>query len=386
MNARATQFARGQGIIFGRRAMNRLLIIVDAYGDSEAIQRQVGDIFELRFLSLNNIRGMAPEPHLVFDIDLRDGAHLLEVKKWLKWMPKDGKAIFVVDKTSRAEKIQAYALGATDIIHRPINGKVLLKSLLGDFDALALDAANPPLRNIPAVGPAFDALENVFSSACFGGPIDFEKIDSAGEVLVNCIEAHGLGSWIGAVRRHHSLTYQHSLLVTGVAVAFGQNLGFSSQDRSKLSFAGMLHDIGKARIPISILEKPGPLDQAEMAAMRKHPEYGFDALKSVPGIHNDMLDMVLHHHEYLDGSGYPHGLKGVETSDLVRIMTISDIFSALIERRSYREPMSGRDAYQILLDMGPKLDKELVREFRFASGLNIASPYEMNESWESIGR
>ena len=136
----------------------------------------------------------------------------------------------------------------------------------------------------------------------------------------------------------------------------------------------MLHDIGKARIPISILEKPARLDNDELIIMRKHPEYGLDALKSVPDIDQDMVDMVLHHHELLDGTGYPHGLKAKEISDLVRIMTISDIFGALIERRSYKEPMSGKDAYQILLDMGPKLDKELVREFRFASGLVVAAP------------
>ncbi len=72
--------------------------------------------------------------------------------------------------------------------------------------------------------------------------------------------------------------------------------------------------------------------------------------------------------------GYPHGPKGNKISDLVRIMTISDIFGALIERRSYKGPMSGKDAYQILLDMGSKLDKELVREFRFVSGLKVAEP------------
>jgi HD-GYP domain-containing protein (c-di-GMP phosphodiesterase class II) len=108
--------------------------------------------------------------------------------------------------------------------------------------------------------------------------------------------------------------------------------------------------------------------------MRKHAEYGFDALASVPGISNDILDMVVHHHEYLDGSGYPHGLQASEISDLVRIITISDIFSALIERRSYRRPMSGRDAYQKLLELGPKLDTELVREFQFAAGLAVVSP------------
>src|SRR3954462_8004259 len=114
----------------------------------------------------------------------------------------------------------------------------------------------------------------------------------------------------------------------------------------------MLHDIGKSQIPLAILEKPGPLDENEMAVMRKHPEYGLDALRTTSDLPAEMLDMVVHHHELLDGSGYPHGLHGSEVSDLVRIMTISDIFGALLERRSYKEPLSGDAAYQILLDMG----------------------------------
>jgi HD-GYP domain-containing protein (c-di-GMP phosphodiesterase class II) len=81
-------------------------------------------------------------------------------------------------------------------------------------------------------------------------------------------------------------------------------------------------------------------------------------------VQTEMLDIVLHHHEYLDGSGYPDGLRGDQISDLVRIMTIADVFGALIENRPYRPPLSGEAAFQILLDMGPKLDRDLVREFR----------------------
>ena len=117
------------------------------------------------------------------------------------------------------------------------------------------------------------------------------------------------------------------------------------------------------------------LDDAEMAVMRKHPQYGLDALGTVSGLPSEMLDMVVHHHELLDGSGYPHGLMGNEISDLVRIMTISDIFAALIERRAYKPPLSCEAAYQILLDMGPKLDRDLVRAFKFVSriGQNAAA-------------
>ena len=81
------------------------------------------------------------------------------------------------------------------------------------------------------------------------------------------------------------------------------------------------------------------------------------------GIDSTMLDVVAHHHEYLDGSGYPHKLQAKDITDVVRVMTIADIFGALIERRSYKPPMSGNAAYKILKDMGPKLDRDILREF-----------------------
>jgi HD-GYP domain-containing protein (c-di-GMP phosphodiesterase class II) len=103
--------------------------------------------------------------------------------------------------------------------------------------------------------------------------------------------------------------------------------------------------------------------------MRDHPQLGVEALASVPGLPADMLDMVLHHHEYLDGSGYPHGLQAGEIADLVRMVTIADVFGALVERRAYKAPLSSEAAYEVLLDMGPKLDKDLVREFRAVARL-----------------
>ena len=91
---------------------------------------------------------------------------------------------------------------------------------------------------------------------------------------------------------------------------------------------------------------------------------GYDLLKGVSGISPEILDGVRHHHEYLDGSGYPDGLAGSQISDLVRLLTISDIFAALVESRPYRPPMPRQDAYQILCGMEGKLEGALVKAFR----------------------
>ena len=256
-------------------------------------------------------------------------------------------------------------------IHRPINGKTLLTKLMGDFNSLAGESPEFENEKSEGIASAYEALQDIFSSACLGGSLNPTMINAASKPIIRHIETEGLASWIDTVRKHHSQTYQHSLLVTGTAVAFARQLGLSHADREQLSFAGMLHDIGKARIPVAILEKPGPLDKEELAVMRQHPQFGLEALESVPEIQKEMVDIVIHHYELLDGSGYPHGLQADKISDLVRITTIADIFVALIERRSYKEPLSAETAYQILFKMGPKLDKDLVREFRFVSQLHL---------------
>ena len=340
--------------------MNCLSIISDSAYRAETIDSQLHGVFETQLISLDDIPDSPPTQFTVCDVNL-DSAHIPALKLWLKRRPKDGKIILAVDKGSRFQAVQASSIGATGLLPRPIEGKLLLKELLGDIESLA---GGPSVAASSGVSAGVKALQSIFASASLGAPLDPKSIDVAGETIVSHIAEEGFGRWIDIVRKHHSQTYQHCLVVTGVAVAFGQHLRFSNADQQRMATAGLLHDIGKARIPLSILEKPGRLDNDEMAIMRQHPLLGYEALRKMQGLQPEMLDMVVHHHEYLDGSGYPHGLPASELSDLVRTMTISDIFGALIERRSYKPPMSGEAAYQILKDMGPKLDADLVREFQ----------------------
>jgi HD-GYP domain-containing protein (c-di-GMP phosphodiesterase class II) len=102
----------------------------------------------------------------------------------------------------------------------------------------------------------------------------------------------------------------------------------------------------------------------EMSRIREHPTRGYDLLLEQGGFSEQVMDCVLHHHELLDGSGYPDGLKGDEIGDLVRITTIADIFSALIEPRAYKEALPAEDAFEIMRKMDGKLDADLMRAFR----------------------
>jgi putative nucleotidyltransferase with HDIG domain len=350
--------------------MTQLAAIFEAPEDAQVIASQLTGVFETSVVPFSEIATAEPPGQFsVIGVDLKDSAHIRTLKSWLKTRPASARVIFLTEEGSRLEAAQAHALGATDIVNRVSDIRPTLIKPWSDLKALA--AGRSAFRNeaSAAIDATLDALQDVFATAVIGRRLETATIDSAGDLIVEQIGSTGLVPWIETVRKHHSQTYQHSLLVTGLAVAFGKHLGLANRDQKRLSYGAILHDIGKAKVPIAILEKPGALDEHEMAIMKRHPLFGGEALSGIADLPPEMIDVVVHHHEYLDGSGYPHGLSGAEISDLVRILTISDIFGALIERRAYKPPLSGDVAYQILIDMGRKLDKDLVREFRGVSQL-----------------
>jgi putative nucleotidyltransferase with HDIG domain len=269
----------------------------------------------------------------VVDINLKNWSKLPRLMRWLTRRPTNGQVIFGVDQRSYFESTQAYAAGATGLVPRPLDGQ-RLATMLAAGRGLTGKNCNESLDG-PEDGlvVSVTGLENMFAAVMRGETLNLNVLNATASVIVERIEEDGLNRWLDGLRQHHSQTYQHCLIVTAVAVAFGRHLGFSKIDKQRLATAGLLHDIGKAKIPLHILEKPTQLSEEETAVMRTHPELGYAALCQEPGMHTEMLDMVLHHHEYLDGSGYPHGLSGSEISDLVRTITIADVFGALVEYR-----------------------------------------------------
>ena len=216
----------------------------------------------------------------------------------------------------------------------------------------------------PAITDSAAVFASMFSAVRSGNPINLADAEQATSQIINSITQNGLSAWLDDVRRYHEGTFQHCLLVTGVSVGFALDIKFANADVKRLGLAATLHDIGKASIPLSILDKSGRLDPGEEQIMKRHPVIGYELLKAHSEISPEVLDGVRHHHEYLDGSGYPDALMGSEISDLVRLLTISDIFAALIESRPYRPTMPRQNAYKILCGMDGKLERSLVKAFR----------------------
>jgi putative nucleotidyltransferase with HDIG domain len=295
--------------------------------------------------------------------DLRNVDNIAALKDISRKLKNTKRRIFVTQQRERRDAVQAYALGATHVLANPVTPRALLSAITEATTANAPIASEKSSSEGAASGGAV-ALASMFSAVLEGNPIDVAVAKSAANGIANSISEHGLSDWLGTVRRHHEGTYQHCLLVTGVAVDFGLSLGMPRADIERLHSAAMFHDIGKAKIPLAVLDKPGRLDPEERAMIETHPAVGYDVLKGTTGISPEILDAVRHHHEFLDGSGYPDRICASSISDVVRILTISDIFAALIEDRRYKPPMPRDQAYEIIKSMQGKLEGPLVAAFK----------------------
>ena len=141
------------------------------------------------------------------------------------------------------------------------------------------------------------------------------------------------------------------------------NLGMSAQEAERVKICGLLHDVGKIGVPEAVLCKPGRLTDEEFDAIKLHPEIGYRILKDLTGL-EDVLPGVLHHHERIDGNGYPHGLKGEEIPRIARILACADTFDAMSSNRAYRDAMP-REKVLAELDRckGTQFDPDVVDAF-----------------------
>lgn len=164
-------------------------------------------------------------------------------------------------------------------------------------------------------------------------------------------------------------TYTHSVNVFVFSTALAQRLGHTPEDLRTFGQAALLHDIGKSRINPDIVNARGKLSNEQWQEMRLHTVYGEEILRAQGVTDPVILDVTRHHHEKLNGKGYPDGLQGDEVSRWTRICTIADIFDALTTRRSYKEAMNSFPGLQFMREhMSDELDPGFFREFVLLMG------------------
>jgi putative nucleotidyltransferase with HDIG domain len=346
----------------------RLLLASDRSDQSSELASILQSVGEVDTVSTSDLPDDPADRFsgIVVDINLRSPESVQRVRNKLRAeayraMPR----LFVLADALHHGSMQAWALGATDTISRPFDAESILQRIHAAFpDTIRFDATASGKALNRGVAAAQAVMVRIFEKLPAGVPLTFSDVMEAENKILKAIKQTSLREWLATIGRHHTDSYRHCLFVTGFAVAFAQHLGMREDDQRRLVRAALLHDVGKAFVPLAILDKPGKLTDEELIEMRKHPRLGYDALAAQGGFPPEMLDVVLHHHELLDGSGYPNGLRGDRISDIVRLITIVDIYTALIEKRAYRLPFTHAKAFSIMEQMHGKLDPHLLQAFR----------------------
>lgn len=168
---------------------------------------------------------------------------------------------------------------------------------------------------------------------------------------------------VNLIKVSDEYTFKHSVDVAAIAMMIGREYGLSRDGIHQLGIAGLLHDVGKAKIPNEILNKPGKLTDEEFEIIKNHSLYGFEILKEKNCFSPLILDGVLHHHEKMNGTGYPDCLKDEQISLFSKILSVADIYDALVTKRPYKGPISGRQALEMVLALGEELDNKVIQSF-----------------------
>lgn len=189
-------------------------------------------------------------------------------------------------------------------------------------------------------------------------------MDEAKDIVSGIVHNNDISLDMKDMRTFDDYTFFHSVNVAVLATIIGKEYGLNSRDLVKLCTAGLFHDLGKTRLDINVLNKPGRLDQEEFAQVRQHVEYSYEILKARPDIDECVRKAALYHHENYDGTGYPDGLKGDEIPLFARIMRVADVYDSLISKRPYKEPFPVNETIEYLLGgCGTLFDEKVVSAF-----------------------
>jgi HD-GYP domain-containing protein (c-di-GMP phosphodiesterase class II) len=158
-------------------------------------------------------------------------------------------------------------------------------------------------------------------------------------------------------------TFKHSVDVATMAMVVAKQHGMSKSEIRDIGMAGILHDVGKTKIPNEILNKPGKLTDEEFTIMKNHPVYGYKILKEKPEMSNDILLGVLQHHEKMNGKGYPMGVSSDKIGKFARIISVVDVYDALVTERPYKKAFTPRDAVEMIMSMTADMDINAMKSF-----------------------
>ncbi len=208
-------------------------------------------------------------------------------------------------------------------------------------------------------------MKTVLDDVKLGKPLEKERIEQdVAAITESVLRNKDALIGLGRLRNIHEYTYGHSLSVCILMVAFARYLGFDSRFIQELGIGALLHDIGTIHISPQIVNKNTKLSEAEYETIKRHVEYGWDILEKTSGMGEISMKMAYQHHERLDGTGYPNGLKSDEISLHVQALGIVDVYDAVTTKKRYRASYQPTEALKMLYKWGgTRFDSSLVKKF-----------------------
>lgn len=220
------------------------------------------------------------------------------------------------------------------------------------------------------VNRAKEAVREVFDAARLGKGIESSAVVSVVEDVATSIECNQLALLkVLRLKNKDEYTYLHSVAVCALMVNLARQLGLDREKAKELGTAGLLHDIGKVMVPLEVLNKPGRLTAEEYALAQTHPMEGHRLLVEVGGIPDMALDVCQHHHEKMDGTGYPHRLGAEQISLASRMGAICDVYDAVTSDRPYKDAWSPIEAITRMRQWDGHFDPQLLFSFMLSVGM-----------------
>lgn len=209
-------------------------------------------------------------------------------------------------------------------------------------------------------------MSNIMKNVTEGDALGTKSSLSVVEDLVNyIIEMGDVNKSLYDIQTFDNYTYLHSIDTGIMSIFLGISMNLNERELKELSIGAILHDIGKTKIDRNIITKPGKLTTEEFEEIKNHPIYGKEILEQNFNMTNRVLNAVEHHHERVDGSGYPYGLTKNQISKFAKIIGICDVYDSVSNDRCYRKKFNPSDAYELILaGSGSSFDEEVVRNFK----------------------
>ena len=225
------------------------------------------------------------------------------------------------------------------------------------------DAPSGPID--PAYEEALVMAQEAFSRVSSGGDLDASAVRDTVQLLVRRVASSNAAlGHVLAVKHYENLTWCHSVNVAMLSLLIGRQIGLDGQVIVALVEAALLHDIGKTRVPLEVVQKPGALDRSERKLIEAHATYGGEILAGTAGLRPLTPTVALEHHRWVTGSGYPDLGAGVIPHPMSQIVSVADVYEALTGARSYKEPTPPERACVILARIaGEQLNQSLVKAF-----------------------